>query len=313
MCMGNISKDEKADDGGIIEIKLVQSGRETFPDSRQINVVDGMYDVSGNRRIAPREGNAFVILSTGLAVDAKNMNEYKDMTFSQWGGEHSIPEPYRTAHKGGLQTHPSCKTRNTIYDSVHLHLKIRAPKNARGFSFDFRFLSREYPMYVCTDYNDLFVTLLTDESGKPLEGVAADGNISFDKSGNPVSVNNAFFTTCVNPSCNATSCAAIMSCDPEKKTCGTGCVDGADELAAYYEYYYKSGFYPPHLKSRGGGTAWLTTQAPVIPGEIFNLDFYIWDTGDAAYDSSVILDNFQWKCTETEVSTDFATGGGTVN
>lgn len=311
MCMDNISRDEDADDGGIIEIKLLQSGRQNTPDARQINVVDGMYDVSGNRRIAPREGNSFVILSTGLAVDAKKMGS--NLSDESFGGSHSIPEPYRTAHKGRLQTHPLCVTSDDINDSVHLHLKLRAPKNARGFSFDFRFFSREYPQYVCTSYNDFFVTLLTDESGTPLEGVAADGNISFDKSGNPVSVNNAFFTTCVNPSCPYNSCPAIMSCDAVQKTCGTGCVDGPDDLAAYYREYYNNPDDRSTGSKKGGGTAWLTTQAPVKPGEIFNLDFYIWDTGDQSYDSSVILDNFQWKCTETEVSTDFATGGGTVN
>ena len=47
-------------------------------------------------------------------------------------------------------------------------------------------------------------------------------------------------------------------------------------------------------------------KAPVKPGEIFNLDFYIWDTGDLRFDSTVILDNFQWECTETTVGTDFA-------
>ena len=87
---------------------------------------------------------------------------------------------------------------DTINDSVHLHIKMRAPKNAQGFSFDFRFFSREYPYYVCSRFNDFFLTLLTDESGKPIAGVNPDGNISFDKAGNPVSVNNAFFTTCAN-------------------------------------------------------------------------------------------------------------------
>ena len=104
-----------------------------------------------------------------------------------------------------------------------------------------------------------------------------------------------------------------MACDPNANTCGTGCVDGSDALAAYYENYYASSNDYTSTK-RGGGTAWLTTQAPVVPGEIFNLDFYIWDTGDQVLDSSVIIDNFQWKCTETQVSTDFATGGsGKVN
>ena len=316
MCLDNIGSHETPDEGGIIEIKVLQSGLATNPDPRQVNVVDGMYDVNGVKRIAPREGNSFIILSSGVATDAKNMEHQGDLHI---GGGHKIPEPYYSAHNEHLQSHKDCDSSDTINDSVHLHIKMRAPKNAQGFSFDFRFFSREYPYYVCSHFNDFFLTLLTDESGKPIAGVNPDGNISFDKAGNPVSVNNAFFTTCANPKCrlpfasSQNGCPAVMACDPNANTCGTGCVDGSDDLAAYYENYYASSNDYTSRK-RGGGTAWLTTQAPVVPGEIFNLDFYIWDTGDQVLDSSVIIDNFQWKCTETQVSTDFATGGsGKVN
>ncbi len=315
MCLDNIGSHETPDEGGIIEIKVLQSGLATNPDPRQVNVVDGMYDVNGVKRIAPREGNSFIILSSGIAADAKNMERQGDLHI---GGGHKIPEPYYSAHNEHLQSHKDCGSSDSINDSVHLHIKMRAPKNAQGFSFDFRFFSREYPYYVCSQFNDFFLTLLTDESGKPLAGVNPDGNISFDKAGNPVSVNNAFFTTCANPKCrlpftsSQNGCPAVMACDPNANTCGTGCVDGSDDLAAYYPDYYASSNDDTRRK-RGGGTAWLTTQAPVVPGQIFNLDFYIWDTSDQVLDSSVIIDNFQWKCTETQVSTDFATGGGKVN
>jgi hypothetical protein len=52
-----------------------------------------------------------------------------------------------------------------------------------------------------------------------------------------------------------------------------------------------------------GATAWLTTSAPVIPGESIWLDFHIWDTGDSALDSLVIMDDFQWLIEPTEVIT----------
>jgi hypothetical protein len=32
----------------------------------------------------------------------------------------------------------------------------------------------------------------------------------------------------------------------------------------------------------------------VKPGETITLEFIIWDTGDAQYDSSVLLDHFVW-------------------
>jgi hypothetical protein len=33
----------------------------------------------------------------------------------------------------------------------------------------------------------------------------------------------------------------------------------------------------------------------VAPGEVITLDFYLWDTGDGRYDSSVLLDRFAWE------------------
>jgi hypothetical protein len=44
----------------------------------------------------------------------------------------------------------------------------------------------------------------------------------------------------------------------------------------------------------GGSTGWLTTTAPVTPGDTLKLRFAIFDEGDGIYDSSVLIDNFQW-------------------
>jgi hypothetical protein len=44
-----------------------------------------------------------------------------------------------------------------------------------------------------------------------------------------------------------------------------------------------------------GGTGWLTTTAPVTGGQEITLHFTVWDSGDGALDSTVLLDNFQWS------------------
>jgi len=44
----------------------------------------------------------------------------------------------------------------------------------------------------------------------------------------------------------------------------------------------------------GASTGWLTTKAPIQPGEQFTLEFMIWDAGDGLLDSSVLVDHFQW-------------------
>ena len=273
--------------------------------------------------IKPRTGNDFVLLSSGYATDSR----YNQQTVEYHSNYESaiIPEPYRSAHRGGLQTHDSCLSSNAISDTVHLHYKMRAPANVKGFSFDFRFFTAEYPQYVCTRWNDFFLALLTDENGKPLPGVKEDGNISFDEHDNPVSVNNAFFTSCVEIPCdyegvhNASpstggidyghreGCPAIMACNNGTQKCNTCRQAEVADVEAYSSNPYIGN--KTWNNEYGGGTAWLTTTAPVESGKVFNLDFYIWDTGDSKLDSTVIIDNFQWRCGNTKVSTGFATGG----
>ncbi len=316
-CLEVVTADSKKP--GLIEYTITPASDYNIGiDPKQVHIKTSMRNAEGKELITPRIGDTFVILSSGIAGDV--YEELKahgtdDMKFSLGG---SIPEPYRTAHSNQLQTHPACASGGSdIYDSVRLHLKMRAPETAKGISFDFRFFSREYPYYVCSKYNDFFLSILTDENGKPLADLNGDGktddedgNISFDKNNNPVSVNNAFFTSCAEAPCgaeflNASSdkCPATIACS-DGKCGGKMCTDGSDVLSAYYPDPYLGG--SDLKKKRGGGTAWLTTKAPVKPGEIFNLDFYIWDTGDLRFDSTVILDNFQWECTETTVGTDYA-------
>ena len=99
-----------------------------------------------------------------------------------------------------------------------------------------------------------------------------NGNISFDSMGNPVSVNIAFFNVC------------------------TGCPQGTGELSG-------TGF---DTWNDAGATSWLQTTAPIQGGDTFSIRWAIWDTGDTAYDSTALIDNFQWiaKGRTVDVGTD---------
>lgn len=158
---------------------------------------------------------------------------------------------------GFPQNVPGCPTETDINDDIALEITLRAPTNATGFSFDFDFYSFEYPQYVCTAWNDQFVALVDP----PPEGSIL-GNVSFDSNTNPVSVNIAFFEVC-------TGCPLGTA-----EMDGTG-FDSWDGLGA-------------------GATSWLVTTAPVASGEEFTIRFTIWDTGDTNFDSTVLIDNFQW-------------------
>lgn len=166
-----------------------------------------------------------------------------------------------------------------IHDDIALEVKLRAPTNATGYKFNFKFYSFEYAEWVCSDYNDQFIALVS-----PPPTGSINGNISFDSKNNPVSVNIAFFDVCdasglSNFAQNCTgSCPSAPNpyCPSGKgELLGTG-MDGA----------------PGMLDA--GGTSWLETQAPVKGGENVSIRFTIWDTGDHNLDSSVLVDAFQW-------------------
>jgi hypothetical protein len=161
---------------------------------------------------------------------------------------------------GFPQDVPGCSGGTNINDDVGLELHLRAPSNAVGYRFKFRFYSFEYPEYVCTTFNDQFIALVDP----PPDG-SINGNISFDSLGNPVSVNIAFFTTC------------------------SGCPDGVEDLA-------DTGF-DGSWGGDAGATAWLQSTAPIAGGEEFTIRFAIWDTGDQILDSTALIDDFEWIAT----------------
>ena len=74
------------------------------------------------------------------------------------------------------------------------------------------------------------------------------------------------------------------------------CPLGTSELAGTgFDIWSKDG--------PAGGTRWLQTQAPATPGSIITIRFAIWDAGNAYYDSTVLIDNFQWLATGGSVGT----------
>ena len=57
------------------------------------------------------------------------------------------------------------------------------------------------------------------------------------------------------------------------------------------------------IGSTGGATTWLTTDAPVVPGETIQLELMLFDVSDGILDSVVLLDNFRWGLQPAVVNT----------
>ncbi len=225
------------------------------------------------------------VLASGKAQGKENTG-FKDCS----GTEVDAPSSFINAHDGYLPVSnicfdPAASKHKRANDSIMLRLRLKAPSTAKGFSFLFKFFSKEYPSYVCNNYNDFFLAM-TDASSPE---IPADRNISFDANHNPVSVNNAFFTEC-----DPTACQKPKGC--------SSCKDGSDNVQAYV-YDVK----------QAGATDWLKTTVPVNGAEEFTLDLIIFDAGDRdaskgngwghQRDSLVLIDNFEWLTEATTLQT----------
>jgi hypothetical protein len=219
-------------------------------------------------------------LSTGMMRDAGDagfvtpepgtgFGHSRDLVLSTLVGE-SL-HTFLAAHGNGLVPGfcgtVACPVGISAHDGVLVRLKIRVPTNAQSFSYDMRFFSAEYQTWQCTQYNDYFLSLLT--SGAP--GIPADHNIAVDSALRPVNVNSPDLAVCAG----------------NGKPCGT-CPYGSADLAG-------TGLEAP---VNGGATPWLTMSAPVVPGEIITLDFFLFDVADGIGDSIVLLDKFRWTTTD---------------
>ena len=169
---------------------------------------------------------------------------------------------------------PACPgtVTGTPNDGTSVELQIRTPTNATGFTFDFNFFTYEWPSYVCSTFNDFFVALLS-----PIPVGQTDGNISFDKQGNPASVNNAFVEAC--------GCLGGPPCQAGGKT--FTCALGTGPLVG-------TGFGADTAGSEHASTGWLNTKAPVKGGETITIRWTVYDSGDGILDSTTLVDNWKW-------------------
>jgi hypothetical protein len=229
--------------------------------------------------VKPREGKKLLALSSGAARRPSDPGYYppgNGQGFDLTALDTGLDKSYSGSPPPGFPTpSPACPNANPgqAYDSVSLEVTVKVPTNVKALSYNLDFYTSEYPDFICDDYNDFFVALLS-----PPPPQHADGNISFDAQGNMISVNAGFLQVCkANPSAGKSGKAFT-------------CPLGTSQLKGTGFDVTASG----QNIGNGAATGWLETTAPVTPGSTIKLRFVIWDSTDANLDSTVLVDNFGW-------------------
>ncbi len=270
-------------DYGLLTASLSMADGTGSPQAVQHKIFAGFGNV-----IKPHTGGSFLMLSSGTAGNPYTSTE-EDLTQNS-----SAPADWYQANGNQFPSSPACGAgtpgEEPVNDPIMLTLTAQVPMNARAFSIDIYFFSREFPEYVC-DYNDFFIVLLDSSytSGDPTLQNPFDKNLAMDEAGNPVGINLApagLFRVC----CQGGGIACGYT---PGKDYGQFCTLGPTELEG-------TGLYEGQKE---GGTGWLVTRGNVVAGETITLRLAIWDTRDNVLDSMVLIDNFKWLPKEVNPGT----------
>jgi len=222
-------------------------------------------------QVQPREGERMLVLSTGTARTPSDPGYQSVQGAWKDFDSHGAPAGYP-------KESPSCPgvTTGAPFDSSGLELTVRTPTDAKSLSYNLNFYTSEFPQFICTEFNDFFVAMLS-----PTLAGQTDGNISFDTLGNTISVNAGFLQVCTPQQAGG---------KPYDCPAGPGALAG-------------TGF---DEQPNGGSAAtdWLVTTAPIeAPGSDITLRFATWDSTDGVLDSTVLIDNFRFELVEAPTET----------
>jgi hypothetical protein len=203
----------------------------TKPPNSQPN---GVGDASPALGGFPVDGGTYGILTTGNIASVDK------------------PGTFASTDDGGAKVRG-----DTDLDVSILKIDLTIPQAVNCLSFNFKFLSEEYPTFVGTSFNDAFVAEL-DTSDWTTSGstITAPHNFAFDSTGHVVSINST----------------------------GLGGMSAANGAGTAFD---GSG-----SDSKGGATVLLGAATPITSGA-HSLYLSIFDQGDHVYDSAVFLDNLR--------------------
>ena len=247
---------------------------------------------------SPREGDTFLMVSTGTISAPNNQGVVTEAGNSQVNqGDNgnadapdSMPAPLSDevgSNNGGggtpfLQCDGVNDCSDTLFeqwnniatgnpnDKLFFRFNTTVPAGTFGYTFDFVFCSSEWPVWVDTQYNDMFIVWQSDptpddpNADPPVD--AYTGNVTFVP-------------------------------DPNDPDAGLPLT-----ITALDTYYDGPGYslQEPQLVGTGFETHacsdWFTAKGGVQPGANLDIGFFITDMGDQALSTLALIDNFRWDC-----------------
>lgn len=229
--------------------------------------------------VAARQGAAFLALSTGVAlagsqpVPGSSLNSPDGAAMCT---RSAVPSGFPSEAAAVCGEPDDYEIRGTdpgsVYDAIALELIVRAPTNVRGLTFESNFYTNEYPDSACSAYSDTFAAWVQSPSSSTLLAY----NAASGEDGEPISANNTFIEVC-----------EPLLDEPDS--------DGGFECPYGTELLEGTGFDRGDVPDDwGGATGWLRSRADIVAGEELRIRFAVWDVGDEALDSTVLLDKFGW-------------------
>lgn len=277
---------------GVISAKLTLANGQGMPLSVQRSIRNEFGD-----NIVPSGGDSLVVLSSGRAAAPGQMQPSFAAFEPGLDLGTKVPAPQDWIAANGGEFPASCEGINPTMDtdandSVMLTLRVRVPTNARSFTTRMFFFTAEYPEWVCSQYNDFFVTLidsaaLTNPADKNI-AVYDDGQNLWPVGLNLLKTAPGLFRVCES---------GDVGCQGELPPQHYECVDGPALLAGTgFDLIDNSG---PSCNGAGfpvgGGTGWLEMSGNVEPGEIMEIRFAVWDASGHIFDALVLLDDWRWS------------------
>jgi len=268
-CDGNLAIDESDPTIALQAIGLcsgVQSAAWVLPDgtapSTQLtnyHLGHGILDDFGSN-VNVQEGTQLLALSSGAARRPGDTG---------YQGTNGLNKNISCSHPQGFpKTSPSCGSQlgGGCHDGAAIEVTLTVPASANGFSFASKYYTGEWSQYVCSQFADVFLALLS-----PAPQGQQDGNVTFDSLGNTMGSHSELIDVCTcTPSPPCTGGGISFPCAlGDAELSGTGFVDHA-------------------------ATGWLQTVVPATGGGSITLRFTVYDSGDGVIDSLVLIDRWRW-------------------